>query len=64
MTSSANEQLLTDEQLAKRWQCHRQTLIRWRSKGRGPKFVKISNQIRYKLSDIQEFEQQNTITTD
>ena len=53
---------LTDEQLAERWQCHRQTLIRWRTKGTGPKFVKINNQIRYKLSDVEAFEEANTVT--
>lgn len=55
---------LTDEQLAERWQCHRQTLIRWRSGGIGPKFVKINQQIRYKLSDIEEFEAAHTVTPD
>lgn len=53
---------LTDEQLAERWQCHRQTLIRWRAAGIGPKFVKISNKVRYKLSDIEEFEAAHTVT--
>jgi hypothetical protein len=37
-------------------------LIRWRAKGTGPKFVKISNQIRYKLSDVEAFEEANTVT--
>lgn len=53
---------LTDEQLAERWQCHRQTLIRWRSAGIGPKYVKINNQVRYKLFDIEEFEEAHTVT--
>jgi len=53
---------LTDEQLAERWQCHRQTLIKWRSTGFGPKFVRISNQVRYKLSDVEAFEEANTVT--
>ena len=53
---------LTDEQLAERWQCHRKTLIRWRSTGIGPKFVKINNQVRYKLSDVEAFEESNTVT--
>ena len=53
---------LTEEQLSERWQCHRQTLARWRSTGFGPKFVKISNQVRYKLSDIEEFEEANTVS--
>ena len=53
---------LTDEQLAERWQCHRKTLIRWRSTGIGPKFVKINNQVRYKLADVEAFEESNTVT--
>ena len=32
------------------------------SKGYRPKFVKISNQIRYKLSDVEAFEEANTVT--
>ena len=58
---------LTDAQLAERWQCHRQTLVGWRAKGIGPfapggiKFVKIGGQYRYKLSDVEAFEEANTV---
>ncbi len=53
---------LTDKQLAERWNVHRQTLISWRAKATGPKFVKINNQVRYKLSDVEAFEEANTVT--
>jgi predicted site-specific integrase-resolvase len=53
---------LTDEQLAERWQCSRKTIQRWRSEGVGPKFLKINNRVRYKLTDVETFEEHNTIT--
>ena len=53
---------LTEEQLAERWQCTGKTICRWRSQGSGPKFLKINGSIRYKLSDVEAFEEHNTIT--
>ena len=53
---------LTEEQLAERWQCTGKTIGRWRSQGTGPKFLKINGSIRYKLSDVEAFEEHNTIT--
>ena len=53
---------LTDLELSERWHVNRQTLIKWRSTGFGPKFVRISNQVRYKLSDVEAFEEANTVT--
>jgi predicted site-specific integrase-resolvase len=53
---------LTDKDLAERWHCHRQTLIRWRAEGTGPKYAKVNNKVLYKLSDIEAYEEQNTIS--
>ena len=33
------------------------TLERWRWQGVGPKFIKIGGRVKYRLSDIEEFEQ-------
>ncbi|MDR3581642.1 MAG: helix-turn-helix domain-containing protein [Oryzomonas sp.] len=35
------------------------TLERWRRIGLGPKFVKVNNSVRYKLSDIHAFLAEN-----
>jgi predicted DNA-binding transcriptional regulator AlpA len=59
--SSNTTIFLTDKQLAERWHMHRQTLIRWRTKGTGPKFFKINNQVRYKLSDVEAFEESTIV---
>ena len=55
---------LTDRDLRERWKCSRSTLMRWRLTGKGPPFVKINGQIRYKLSDVQKFEAANTNSQD
>lgn len=38
------------------------TLRRWRCEGRGPAFVKIGSFARYRLSDLEAFADQRTIT--
>ena len=53
---------LTDVQLSERWHINRQTLSVALATGFGPKFVKINGSIRYKLSDVEAFEEHNTIT--
>ena len=53
---------LTDVELSERWHVNRQTLIKWRRTNFGPKFVRISNQVRYKLSDVEAYEEANTVT--
>jgi len=55
--------LLTDAQLAERWQLSRGTLANQRSQGRGPAYMKIAGRVRYRLSDIQAFEQAGFVQT-
>lgn len=43
-------------QLAKRWRMSTRTLEKWRGQGIGPKFVKISHRIMYRLADVEAFE--------
>lgn len=49
MTTIHFEQL----QLAKRWCLSTVTLERWRTKGIGPKFVRLPGRVVYRLRDIE-----------
>ena len=49
--------LLTDAQLAVRWQLSRGTLANRRSQGRGPAYLKLAGRVRYRRSDIEAYEQ-------
>ena len=44
-------------QLAKRWDLSEATLERWRSEGIGPVFLKLQGQVRYRIQDIEAFEE-------
>ena len=48
---------LTQTQLAERWQVTESTLERWRSEGIGPIYMKMMGRVRYRLSDITDFEE-------
>ena len=50
---------LTQTQLAERWQVAESTLERWRSEGVGPIYMKILGRVRYRLSDITDFEEES-----
>ena len=54
---SVGPELLTDAQLAERWQLSRGTLANQRSQGRGPAYLKIAGRVRYRRSDIEAYEQ-------
>jgi predicted DNA-binding transcriptional regulator AlpA len=56
-------ELLTDAQLAERWQLSRGTLANQRSQGRGPSYVKIAGRVRYRRSDIEAYEQAGLVST-
>jgi hypothetical protein len=53
----ALDDLLTDAQLAARWQLSRGTLANQRSQGRGPAYLKLAGRVRYRRSDIEDYEQ-------
>jgi predicted site-specific integrase-resolvase len=53
---------LAPKQLATRWGISKDSLERWRSQGIGPKFLKIRGQIRYRLTDIKEYEESCLLT--
>lgn len=57
---------LTTEELASRWKVAENTLRKWRVAKTGPAFMKIgegrNSTVRYKLEDIQAFEERNYAT--
>ena len=48
---------LTQAALAERWRVSPRTLERWRWVGRGPQFLKVEGQVRYRLADVLAYEQ-------
>jgi hypothetical protein len=48
---------LNQKQLAARWGISTDSLERWRCEGIGPKFLKIQGHVRYRLVDIEEYEE-------
>ena len=48
---------LTQAALAERWQLSPRTLERWRWIGRGPQFMKVGGQVRYRIADVLAYEQ-------
>ena len=59
--SAADETLLTEQQLAARWQVSPKTLRNARVSGRLLSFVKIGRSVRYRLSDVIAFEERNSV---
>ncbi len=51
------EDLLTQKQVAQRWALSERTLERWRCTGEGPVYVKLGCSVRYRIADIEAFEQ-------
>lgn len=53
---------LTEKELATRWKLTTRTLQGWRSKGIGPRFVRLGERsIFYRLSDVQAYEAANVV---
>ena len=46
----------SENELADRWGVSPKTLQRWRTEGRGPKYLKLSKRVIYPLEEIQTFE--------
>jgi hypothetical protein len=47
---------LRPDELADRWRISPRTLERWRWTGEGPRFLKVSGKVLYRLEDIEAFE--------
>lgn len=66
MSEAAEKQFLTPEQLSARWEgkISTRTLANWRSQGGSSlPFVKIGGAVMYRLSDVIEWENRNTVTS-
>jgi hypothetical protein len=59
--ASLNDQLLTEKLLAARWCISMKTLQAQRWKGSELPFLKLGRSVRYRLSDIVEFEASHVI---
>jgi hypothetical protein len=57
MSETVRAQLLTPAELAERWQCSPGHLANMRSAGVGPVYLKLGSSIRYRVSDVQAYEQ-------
>ena len=51
-----DRRVLNENELAQRWGVSPKTLQRWRSEGRGPRYLKLSKRVSYPLEAILDFE--------
>ncbi|PLT16367.1 MULTISPECIES: helix-turn-helix transcriptional regulator [Betaproteobacteria] len=54
--SPGDRRVLNENELAQRWGLSPKTLQRWRSEGRGPRYLKLSKRVSYPLDAVIEFE--------
>ncbi len=61
-TETSSGDFLTVDQLVDRWkaQVTSATLATWRSRGNGPRFVKVGGRVLYRQSDVMAWEARNT----
>lgn len=52
---------LNQNELASRWGMSPRTLENWRSTGKGPKYVKLGGQVRYKIAEIVKLEENSQV---
>ena len=52
-----SERCMTQTELAERWRLSEATLERWRTESGGPLYLKLGNQVRYRLQDVEAFEE-------
>jgi hypothetical protein len=49
------DEILTEREAAAKLYAKTGTLTKWRTRGRGPAYLKLSGKIRYKLSDLEAY---------
>ena len=52
-----NSKFLTPIELAERWSIPKRTLETWRQQGTGPQYHKLGKHVRYRLDEIEKFEE-------
>lgn len=57
-----DKQFLNQIDLSRRWGISARTLEQWRWRGEGPSFVKIGCRVRYRIKDVEHYEQQHILT--
>jgi Helix-turn-helix domain len=60
-TLSNDSVLLTESDAAKKATVKPETLRKWRTRGRGPVYIKIGGKVRYQMSDLLEFIQSGRV---
>ena len=63
MTESELARLFTPAELAERWQCSPGHLANMRSAGVGPVYLKLGSSIRYRVADVQAYEQSSEVAS-
>lgn len=56
------KKFLNQVELSRRWGISARTLEQWRWRNVGPTFVKIGNCVRYRIDDVERYEQQRLMT--
>lgn len=51
-----DRRVLNENELAQRWGISPKSLQRWRSEGRGPRYLKLSKRVSYPLEAVIDFE--------
>jgi len=59
-----HEKLLTEVELAKLWGVTTSFLQKMRHEGRGPRFIRIGRLVRYRLSDVVRYVEENSVATE
>ena len=62
-SSSSENRILTDVEVAERLGVSRFTVRSWRLKGVGPRFLKMGRAVRYRSQDVDEYERQALVET-
>lgn len=55
-----DQQFFSEKYLAARWGISPRTLQKWRWKGMGLPYMKLSTRVLYSLENIKKFEEENT----
>lgn len=51
-----DDRFLSSRELAKRWGISIDTLRNWRYLDKGPEYTKVGHSVRYRMSDVVEYE--------
>lgn len=56
LLSPGDRRVLNENELAERWGISPKTLQRWRTEGRGPRYLKLSKRVGYPVDSVIDFE--------